>query len=61
MIIKVLLPIIFRAINILIDRKEVEAEVGVWIGTIIDIEETRLEEIDRTRNLFINLTIIMNE
>ena len=39
MIIKVILPIIFRAINILIDKKEVEAEVEVGLGTIIDIEE----------------------
>jgi hypothetical protein len=37
--IKEILLIIFRAINIQTDKKEVEAEVEVGLGTIIDIEE----------------------
>ena len=37
--IKEILLILFRAINILIDRKEVGAEVEVGVGTIVDIGE----------------------
>ena len=36
---KEILLIIYRAINIQTDKKEVEAEVEVGLGTIIDIEE----------------------
>ena len=39
MSIKEILLILFRAINILIDRKEVGAEVEVGVGTIVDIGE----------------------
>ena len=54
--IKVILLIIYRAINIQIDRKEVGAEVEVGKEAIVDIG---LKGNIHTRILFINLMIMM--